>query len=223
MHAAMMAIQNFGFFIMYYDIWGDTPAGDATGGVCDETRLWVGVMALDCWGVAHLCVGMAYAGYTEGHFWFPFYCASHRASVAARARASCLHAAASPALLGQSLPLRRPRSPRLSTHYCCCCCCCCCCCFLSCLVCCAGFFHLFIALGYVLCTLTIPLARWSDDGKACAKLAPTNGERLEVVYFVHAAFFLYYVYNMLSVTYLSCGKTWLANRKGAGVTSAEEP
>jgi hypothetical protein len=97
MHAAMMAIQNFGFFIMYYDIWGDTPAGDATGGVCDETRLWVGVMALDCWGVAHLCVGMAYAGYTEGHFWFPFYCASHRASVAARARASCLHAAASPA------------------------------------------------------------------------------------------------------------------------------
>ena len=77
MRAAMMAIQNFGFFIMYYDIWGDTPAGDATGGVCDETRLWVGVMALDCWGVAHLCVGMAYAGYTEGHFWFPFYCASH--------------------------------------------------------------------------------------------------------------------------------------------------
>ena len=150
-HGAMMAIQNFGFFIMYYDIWGDTP-GHATlpvAGVCDRTRLWTGWMAMTCWGVSHLCVGMAFAGFTESNFFFPFY----------------------------------------------------------------WFFHLIVALGYVLCTLTIPLARFSDDGVACALLNPTNSERLVVVYSVHAAFFFYYVFNMLSVTFFSCGKTYLANRK----------
>ena len=145
-------MQNFGFFIMYYDIWGDTPKPDPD--VCESTRLWTGYMALTCWGVSHLCVGMAFGGFTESNFFFPFY----------------------------------------------------------------WFFHLFVALGYVLCTFTVPMARYSDDGEACALLSPTNGERLEVVYIVHAAFFFYYVFNMLSVTYFSCGKTWLANRKSGGGT-----
>ena len=33
-HGAMMAIQNFGFFTMYWDIWGSTPHTE----VCDTTR-----------------------------------------------------------------------------------------------------------------------------------------------------------------------------------------
>lgn len=149
----MYILQNFGFFIMYFDIWGDTPHDT----VCDDTRLWTGVMALDCWGVAHLCVGMAFGGFTESNFYFPFY----------------------------------------------------------------WFFHLFVALGYVLCTITIPMARFSDDGEACVALNPTGGERLKWVYIVHAAFFFYYVFNMLSVTYFSCGKTYLANKKkGSAVAGA---
>ena len=37
-HAAMMAIQNFGFFVMYWDIWGATPSSAYQDGVCDSTR-----------------------------------------------------------------------------------------------------------------------------------------------------------------------------------------
>ena len=40
-HAAMMAIQNFGFFKMYFDVWGST----LPSAVCDSTRYAVGMMA----------------------------------------------------------------------------------------------------------------------------------------------------------------------------------
>merc|ERR1711924_380109 len=67
----MMAIQNFGFFTMYYDIWGDTPFSDT----CGSTRYAVGMMALTCFCVAFLCVGMGYGGYIDSKlnftlFWF---------------------------------------------------------------------------------------------------------------------------------------------------------
>ena len=51
-HAAMMAIQNFGFFIMYFDIWGATPMGATGTEVCDDTRFAVSFMALTCFVVS---------------------------------------------------------------------------------------------------------------------------------------------------------------------------
>ena len=47
-HAAMMSIQNFGFFIMYFAIWLATPEA----GVCAESRFAEGFMALTCFLVA---------------------------------------------------------------------------------------------------------------------------------------------------------------------------
>ena len=37
---------------------------------------------------------------------------------------------------------------------------------------------------------------------------------MQAVYIVHAGLFFCYVANMLSVTYFSCGKTFLKKRKG---------
>ena len=68
-HASMMAIQNAGFFIMYWDLWGFTPSAD----VCDSTRYAEGVMAITCFFVAFLCVGMGMAGYTDDKLAFIFY------------------------------------------------------------------------------------------------------------------------------------------------------
>jgi len=65
-HGAMMAIQNFGFFIMYWDIWGATPYDD----VCDSTRYATGMMSLTCFAVAFLCVGMAMGGATSDFYTF---------------------------------------------------------------------------------------------------------------------------------------------------------
>lgn len=49
----------------------------------------------------------------------------------------------------------------------------------------------------------MPLARWSDDGKTCATLNWANGERLAVVYYLHASLYLVYVGSMLSILYFS--------------------
>ena len=57
-HAAMMAIQNTGFFHMYWSVLGDTPH-DAT---CDGTRFAVSFMAVTCFMVSFLCVGMGFGG-----------------------------------------------------------------------------------------------------------------------------------------------------------------
>jgi len=67
-HAAMMCVQNMGFFVMYYDIWGDTPY-HFNG--CHGIRQAVGYMALTCFCVGFLCVGMGFGGYTDdfGVFW----------------------------------------------------------------------------------------------------------------------------------------------------------
>ena len=84
-HATMMAIQNFGFFIMYYDIWGATPgpimATTPVTDPCGSTRYAVGMMALTCFGVAFLCIGMwfthaslymVYVGGMLSITWFSF-------------------------------------------------------------------------------------------------------------------------------------------------------
>lgn len=52
----------------------------------------------------------------------------------------------------------------------------------------------------------IPVARYSDEGEACAALAPVNGERLVYVFYLHAGLYFVYVYSMLSVTYYSWAK-----------------
>ena len=52
-HIAMMTVQNFGFFIMYFAIWLATPADES----CAETRFAEGFMALTCFLVAFLCLG----------------------------------------------------------------------------------------------------------------------------------------------------------------------
>lgn len=72
-HAAMMAIQNFGFFTMYYDIWGATPSHSD----CDDTRFAVAFMALTCFCVAFLCVGMGFGGYIDDTFTFALYWLLH--------------------------------------------------------------------------------------------------------------------------------------------------
>ena len=72
-YGAMMAIQNFGFFIMYFAIWLATPEADA----CDETRFAEGFMALTCFLVAFLCVGMGFGGYIDDATTFYFYWIAH--------------------------------------------------------------------------------------------------------------------------------------------------
>jgi hypothetical protein len=78
-HAAMMAIQNFGFFTMYYDIWGATPGAlaDGKGDPCASTRYACAMMALTCFCVAWLCVGMGYGGYISDPLMFTFYWFAH--------------------------------------------------------------------------------------------------------------------------------------------------
>mmetsp|Transcript_15215 Transcript_15215/g.28944 ORF Transcript_15215/g.28944 Transcript_15215/m.28944 type:complete len:168 (-) Transcript_15215:267-770(-) len=72
-HGAMMAIQNFGFMIFYYDIWGSTPYDSD----CQSTRDAVAMMAMTCFCVAFLCVGMAYGGYTDDSLVFAIYWFAH--------------------------------------------------------------------------------------------------------------------------------------------------
>ena len=72
-HATMMAIQNFGFMIFYFEIWGATPYAT----VCGPTRYATGMMALTCFCVAFLCVGMGYGGYISDRLMFAFYWFMH--------------------------------------------------------------------------------------------------------------------------------------------------
>lgn len=144
-HAAMMAIQNFGFMVLYNSTWAATPHAE----VCDSTRYAVGLMSMTCFLVAFLCVGMGFGGYTDDKplFFVMWY----------------LH------LVGGSL--------------------------------------------YTASTVIIPVARYSDDGNKCADLAPTNGERVNAIWIMHASLYMVYVGGMLSITYFSFLKNLLADRK----------
>mmetsp|Transcript_15746 Transcript_15746/g.49477 ORF Transcript_15746/g.49477 Transcript_15746/m.49477 type:complete len:163 (+) Transcript_15746:73-561(+) len=72
-HAAMMAIQNFGFMTYYNDIWDDTP--DAK--VCEDTRFAVAFMSMTCFMVSFLCIGMAFGGYIGSNGTFALYWLLH--------------------------------------------------------------------------------------------------------------------------------------------------
>eukprot|EP00937_MAST-01D_sp_MAST-1D-sp2_P000677 g677.t1 len=133
-HAAMMAIQNFGFFIMYAFLWNHAAAGGAT---CASTAYATGMMTLTCFGVAFLCVGMGMGGYTDDKVAFTL----------------------------------------------------------------LWFLHLVGGSFYTACTVIVPAARWSDEGKACA--ANSKGIPVSAVYIMHAALYLVYVGGMLSITYFS--------------------
>jgi hypothetical protein len=144
-HAAMMSIQNFGFMMMYWDTWGFT-SGAA---VCEGTRFVVAFMAMTCFAVAFLCVGMGFGGYTDDEATFALYWIAHLAGGA--------------------------------------------------------------CYSYVYATFAIPLEIFGDDGKACAALSPVNGDRMKVVWYMHAALYLVYVGGMLSITYFSYVKPTFFN------------
>ena len=72
-HITMMSLQNFGFFIMYFALWIGTPEAEA----CAETRFAEGFMALTCFLVAFLCIGMGFGGYTDDPFIFGLYWIAH--------------------------------------------------------------------------------------------------------------------------------------------------
>merc|ERR1711988_901480 len=134
-YAQMMFIQNFGFFLMYYIIYGAIPELST----CSDMRFWIGWFAMDCFVESFVCVWMGMAGYTDDSTLFPIMWIA----------------------------------------------------------------HLVVALPYCLCTITIPLAIYSDDGKTCRKAGQPSLYRLEPLFWVHCAFFMFYVYNMLGITYYS--------------------
>merc|ERR1711965_569252 len=63
--------------------------------------------------------------------------------------------------------------------------------------------HLLVALPYVLCTITIPLAIYSDDGVACRASAGSTLYPLVASYWLHLSLFFVYVAHMLMITYYS--------------------
>ena len=159
-HAAMMAIQNWGFFHMYWDLSGFTPGpvdtpiaiGDEMhSDPCKSTRDACSFMSLTCFFVGFLCVGMGFGGYTDDFKVFWLY----------------------------------------------------------------WLLHLVGGACYTVCTILVPLARFSDVGKKCAELSPVNGDRVELVWIVHAALYLVYVGGMLSITYFSFLKPTFFSKKAS--------
>ncbi|CAK0845802.1 unnamed protein product [Prorocentrum cordatum] len=74
-YAAMMAIQNFGFFVAYFQIYPSIPKlnwGADEPDDCDDLRFWVGFFALDCFIESFCCIWMAMGGYTDDKCMFTF-------------------------------------------------------------------------------------------------------------------------------------------------------
>ena len=55
------------------------------------------------------------------------------------------------------------------------------------------FLHLFVAMPYCICTYTIPVAMFSDEGTACLETMGPAGPTLVVTYWTHAILFMVYV------------------------------
>jgi len=70
-YGAMMTIQNFGFFIMYFQIFPFIPMS-VPGVECETLRFWVGFFALDCFVESFCCLWMAMGGYTDSKCMFTF-------------------------------------------------------------------------------------------------------------------------------------------------------
>jgi len=60
-HAVMMSIQNMGFFKMYFDLAGGLPY-QTSNDVCADLRGALLFMAMTCFCVGFLCVGMGLGG-----------------------------------------------------------------------------------------------------------------------------------------------------------------
>merc|ERR1719446_1881140 len=70
-YGAMMAIQNFGFFVMYYQIYPFIPM--SMGPVdCSDLRFWVGFFAIDCFIESFCVLWMAMGGYVDDRCMFIF-------------------------------------------------------------------------------------------------------------------------------------------------------
>merc|ERR1711988_157613 len=69
--------------------------------------------------------------------------------------------------------------------------------------------HLVVAQPYCLCTVTIPISIYSDDGKACLAAGGQYLYPLKTVFWTHCILFLVYVWMMLSITYYSWAKATL--------------
>jgi len=67
-YGAMMAIQNFGFFLMYYQIYLTIPVLDD----CSNMRYWLGFFALDCFVESFCVLWMAMGGYIDSTCMFTF-------------------------------------------------------------------------------------------------------------------------------------------------------
>ena len=67
-YCAMMAIQNYGFHAMYYDLYQSVPLSET----CDSVRFWVGVFAIDCFVESFCVLWMAMGGYTDDGCMFTF-------------------------------------------------------------------------------------------------------------------------------------------------------
>ena len=72
-HIAMMSIQNFGFFMMYFAAWMGLPAAAE----CGDTSFAVAFMSLTCFLVSWLCIGMGFGGYTDDPAIFALYWIGH--------------------------------------------------------------------------------------------------------------------------------------------------
>merc|ERR1711988_363368 len=67
-YGAMMAVQNYGFYQMYYPIFLSVPVlAD-----CNNLRFWTGFFAIDCFVESFCCLWMAYGGYIDSTSWFAF-------------------------------------------------------------------------------------------------------------------------------------------------------
>ena len=67
-----MAIQNFGFFVMYFQIFPYIPVSIPDVVNCDTLRFWVGFFAIDCFIESFCCLWMAMGGYTSDKCMFTF-------------------------------------------------------------------------------------------------------------------------------------------------------
>jgi len=67
-YGAMMAIQNFGFFLMYFNLYLGTPViAD-----CSNMRYWLGFFGIDCFVESFCVLWMAMGGYVDSTCWFIF-------------------------------------------------------------------------------------------------------------------------------------------------------
>mmetsp|Transcript_111280 Transcript_111280/g.227846 ORF Transcript_111280/g.227846 Transcript_111280/m.227846 type:complete len:165 (-) Transcript_111280:105-599(-) len=63
--------------------------------------------------------------------------------------------------------------------------------------------HLLVALPYCLCSVTIPMSVFSDEGKLCRSAGGSRLDPLVPLLITHEVLFLVYVWMMLSITYFS--------------------